>query len=119
MKISTLYALVTFIAVIIITIGCSKDDDMEEDQMESCPDEVTFDNQVRPILVVNCANSGCHDGNSGLGDWSSYTSIAPTFSNGRFNNLVIETRQMPQGRSLSSRDYDLLVCWSEQGFPRN
>jgi len=116
---TSILTLAAVLVVIIFSFGCSKDDDMNDEPMDSCPDEVTYENQVRPILLANCTDSGCHDGNSGVGDWSSYASISPTFTNGRFNNLVIETRQMPQGRTLSSSAYNLLKCWSEQGFPQN
>lgn len=87
------------------------------------PDTVYFQTQVLPILISNCAMSGCHDANShkeGV-NLSTYSKVMSTggVKAGKPNDSdlykeIIDGKMPPNG-SLSASDTELIRKWIAQG----
>ena len=48
--------------MILFTTSCSKDKTVYG--IADCPDPISFSDDVKPIINLNCATSGCHDANT-------------------------------------------------------
>lgn len=92
------------------------------------PDSVYFENDVFPILISNCAISGCHDAITQEEDinLSSYTQVMASGImkpsdpyDSEFFDLVTETgedRMPPPPQSpLTDEEIALIILWQEQG----
>lgn len=81
---------------------------------------ISYSQQVKEIILSNCAVSGCHDGSQGQGlDWT-------IFSNVQSNAKDIKTRtqngDMPpqeSGLSLTQQQKDVIACWIDDGAINN
>ena len=98
------------------------------------PDSVYFQNQILPILVSNCTESGCHnaqDREDGV-VLDSYQSLVSTVENATQNDLhenkliraILDNdpddRMPPAPKSpLTVNQVDLLKKWLEQGASNN
>ncbi len=81
--------------------------------------EVSYADDIRPIIDANCQRSGCHGSMSGIPDWSTYETVKSEAS-------LIKTRtsekSMPpstSGVSLNSTQIQLIADWVDQGAPNN
>jgi len=102
---------ILILIILTIVISCQKDRD-------SCDTIPTYTESVKVIIDNNCATSGCHD-NSGFapGNFSSYQGLQGVIGNGKFKNRVITQMSMPPAPlKLSSQEFELIKCWSENGF---
>jgi hypothetical protein len=98
----------------------------------SCdPDTIYFENHILPILVSNCALSGCHDAttaNEGV-RLDNYTNIISTGEIVPFNpsdselfEVLIEDdpdKYMPPTGKLDDATIDLIATWIAQGALNN
>jgi hypothetical protein len=97
------------------------------------PDSVYFNNQILPILISNCTQSGCHndqDREEGI-VLSSYQSLISTVENATLPNwdendllkVLIEVdldKRMPYGKPpLPQAQIDLIGRWVAQGAKNN
>lgn len=97
------------------------------------PDSVYFNNQILPILISNCTQSGCHndqDREEGV-VLTSYQSLVSTVENATLNNwdendllkVLIEVdldKRMPYGKPpLPQAQIDLIGRWVAQGAKNN
>lgn len=98
------------------------------------PDSVYFQNQILPILVSNCTESGCHNAQDHQEDvvLTSYQSLMNTVENADQNDwhenklmrALLETdpdKQMPPppNAPLSQAQINLLKTWLAQGAANN
>lgn len=76
---------------------------------------VSWQNDVRPIIVKSCALSGCHNGDS--------RSDLRIFENAKFYAASIKSktrdRSMPREGTLSQSEIDLISCWVDDGAVLN
>lgn len=92
----------------------------------------TYDESIKVIIDAGCAYSGCHDGQRGIGNYSNYQGIQDIILSGSFFERVVEIREdpvqgMPPARSvdfggaprLSDEEFELVLCWIENGYPEN
>lgn len=115
------------LCTIALTVSnCGKDSDSEpeppggggNEEEEVTVNNVTYDNFVGGLFQSRC--SQCHTGNgAGVAQWtfSGYTSVNNNLE--RINNVVVVTRVMPQGGSLSARQIELLKAWIDKDAPQN
>jgi hypothetical protein len=96
------------------------------------PDSVYFQTQVLPLLVSNCAKSGCHneaDHKDGV-ILNNYTNVMATADvdpgrpgNSDLYDVLVESdpdKRMPQGStSLTNDQIDLIYKWIDQGARNN
>ncbi len=105
-----------FSILMILTVSCSKD--KTEFAAADCPDPISFANDVKPIIDVNCATSGCHDANTSTPyEFANYDDIAANA------NLILsvirhETGVTPMplnGNQLADSLIQKINCWVIQG----
>lgn len=106
-----------------VLASCTKDigpnPDLQPQPVGAC-DTVTFTKHIKPIIIANCAKSGCHEVGSLSGDFSTYPGLKGKVDNGTFNNRALVVRDMPQGGPpLSQEKIDLIKCWLAAGAPNN
>jgi hypothetical protein len=78
---------------------------------------INLEDDVMPILTANCVESGCHDGNNNLPDWSDMEEVLANADN-------IKTRTgnetMPPGdRSITMEEIQTIACWVDDGARNN
>jgi len=107
---------------IFLFASCSKDK-LEAIEGE-CPTEITYLEDMREVIDLTCAYSGCHDGVTAPGNYRTYDAMVPYLS-GDLEELlfrrVIEERDMPptyaEGqRFLTQEQLDLFICWRENNY---
>lgn len=90
----------------------------------NCPDnEVSYLEDIKPILESKCAISGCHNGSLGADrDWSNFNVFQENAQNGDVKNFVTN-RIMPPASSpaggLSQDQINAIACWIDDGAPNN
>lgn len=88
-------------------------------------DQVCFNTQILPLIVSNCATSGCHDAKSREDGYelTSYKTITSKGINiskplsSKLYQVMIDTRKdrMPPSAPLSKAQTDLFLKWIQQG----
>lgn len=83
---------------------------------------VTYSKTIGPMLVTNCATSGCHDADGNApGDYNNYADIKKRVDNGELKNRVFidKNAPMPPDKPMSASDLQKLTCWLDKGGPNN
>ena len=80
---------------------------------------ITYQNKVKQIIDLNCATSGCHDVNSGSGNFTNFNGLKPKLESGFFRSRVLRDKNMPPSGPLPQKTLDDLKCWLEKGYPEN
>lgn len=91
----------------------------------------TYDTNVKEIIDLTCAYSGCHNGGgSAPGNYSSYAGLTNVIQNGNFVSRVIDAQSNPsigmppnkeiypnsQQDDLSPDQMEIIQCWIDSGF---
>ncbi len=89
----------------------------------TCPEEeVSYAQDVHPIVMSKCAVSGCHGSDPNLPDWTDFGTFQEGAQSGNVRNYVLN-RIMPPAESpagpLSQDEINKIVCWANQGAPNN
>ena len=87
----------------------------EEYQLEG----LTYDDGISQILNVSCAIPSCHDGSSGLTNYSNYAAVKVIVDNGRLRERVIVDKDMPPSQPLHPCERQQLDAWLKDGAPEN
>jgi len=110
--------LIIFFGVALLIFSCKK----EKAAAFVCTEEVSYSNEIRPLIEMNCTVSGCHDASAAGGyDFLSYEEVS---SNA---DRILETIQhgsgvspMPQGAGkLADSLIQKFYCWKENGTQNN
>jgi len=95
---------------------------------------VNYDGVIGDIVIASCAYVGCHDGSSDAGPWdyNNYQGMTKHINDGSFENRVVSIRdnptlgmppseRVPDGKpkNLTLEEFELMLCWIEQGYPEN
>lgn len=81
---------------------------------------VTFNQDVFPIIQGNCATTGCHEaGGTGNGIFENYAGLKAKVDNGSFLTRVIQQRTMPPSAPLNDCQVNMLTAWLNAGAPNN
>lgn len=95
---------------------------------------VTYDNQIKPIVDASCAYAGCHQpGGVGTGDYRTYAGMLSHLQSGSVADRVLAQKNdpslgMPPNKSaymesvkddLTDEELLLFQCWLNAGFPEN
>ncbi|MBX2817019.1 MAG: hypothetical protein KTR24_13520 [Saprospiraceae bacterium] len=104
------------LAFLLTCTFCTRDTVEEPD---SCTIAPTYTEGARALIANKCSFSGCHDGASGVGNYTTFQGLQRNLENGAFKREVLDARTMPQGSTLTAAEYDLFRCWAENGFPEN
>ncbi len=121
MRIAALW-IYAFVITGISLLSCSKDKVPVAVSAENCPDTISYETQIRPLVEQNCSTSGCHDASASGGyTLTSYEQIS--------NNaeVMLQTmnhdsgvKPMPDGGSkLQDSLIQQMRCWIAQGKNMN
>ena len=130
---NTQKVLVIIVFSILITLACKhgkSDDDITPKPADTTHvfvntnaiDSVCFDEQILPLLVSNCAKSGCHDTvtkQSGI-VVTSYDYLKTTLSGTLLMQSLRDSGQlgMPISNKLTADQVKLIQTWVNQGMKR-
>jgi hypothetical protein len=102
----------------ILTFSCKKDKAFEP----VCTDEISFSQDVQPIIMNSCATTGCHSGPNASNNMN-FTSYENVFEHriliGKSVRGESGVTQMPIGPALSADQINKISCWIEQGALNN
>jgi hypothetical protein len=85
-------------------------------------EEVSFSEEVFPIVQNNCAISGCHNGDNGADkNWLNFSLFKSNAADvkDRITRPVTDSGHMPQTGSISREQIQTIVCWVDQGAQNN
>lgn len=111
MKGKILFAALT---VILIVMACKKDQTVKPE----CFDSVSYANDVKPLMELNCSTAGCHDASAAGGyNLSTYSSVSANAD--RILNVLNHNAgytPMPMGgNKLADSLIQKVECWVKQG----
>ena len=114
------------ISILLLSFLISCDSDtLPEPSLDFCDslqlNELTYAEEISPILEVKCNNIGCHNAGSSVGDYTNYQGLIVDLDNGTFTQTVLIDRRMPQQGSpdLTVEELNMLECWVGNGYPEN
>ena len=119
MKLVSLYV-VFFLAIFIL--GCSNSSPIDLEDATPLPAVVSYLNNVKPIMDVNCVS--CHGAvpnNGAPNSLNDYATVRQSILNGdliqRINKQPSDFMLMPQGGpKLTQNKIDIIQLWQTQGF---
>jgi hypothetical protein len=76
---------------------------------------ISWQNEILPIMKASCATSGCHDGVSRR-DWRNYNEVK---LNAEAIKRKTRDRSMPFDKTLPDDDIDKISCWVDDGALNN
>lgn len=105
--------------LLILTIpACYYDVEEELYPVEPIGD-VTYANDIEPIIDTYCAIGGCHlAGGLGVGVFDSYEKVKLKVDNGSFRKRVVDRKDMPPD-GLPERELQKIQKWLNEGAPNN
>lgn len=118
MKTIKIASLALLVITGIVLFACKKD----IAPAATCPTIISYANNLKPIIDVNCSTSGCHDVSASGGyDLSAYSGVS---ANADVILHVINQEPgynpMPQGLpKLADSTIQQFSCWIEQGKQDN
>jgi len=113
---------ISWIVMCVAALSACDYDNEEELFPESAECDVaglTYDNGIGLILNTNCAISGCHDGSSGLTDYSNYAAVKVIADNGQMEQRVLIQKDMPPSDPLTTCELSQIEAWLADGAPEN
>ncbi len=107
-----------FIVAAGFQIGCKKEKVPPPFISAECPDTISYQNQIQPMLDVNCSTSGCH-GASGAGGITLLTHFQVSDEANRVLKAMRHdsgVSNMPLGApKLADSLANQMSCWINQG----
>ena len=90
----------------------------------TCPEEeISFIQDVKPIIESKCAIASCHNGSLGFDrDWTNFSVFQEEARNGNVKNYVINRIMPPPGSAagpLTQEQINTIACWVDNGAPNN
>jgi len=110
---------VFLITITILSAACNKGegDNPKPDPIPQC--WPTYASDIKSIVDAKCAVSGCHDGNSGVANFSAYGPLKAKADESKIKNYVLELNIMPPAGAsqLTENEQEKLKCWLDNGAP--
>lgn len=78
----------------------------------------SYETEVKPIIMNNCAISGCHDGSTARPDWTVFSNVQNNAENIKSRTQAGEMPPAGSG-SLTQEQIDLIACWVDDGAMEN
>jgi len=88
-----------------------------------CEEQISFAEDVLPIIQTKCAVSGCHNGDMGPDlTWTDFDQFHARAESGlvkyRVTNHIMPPSYSPAG-PLSQEQINTIACWADQGALNN
>ena len=103
---------------LLLLVACTSENAEDLSNKQPC-EEVSYANDIQPVIDTNCALSGCHAGNNGLPD---FTVKSEVFDNATSIKFRTSNRTMPPssiGLTLTNEEIENIACWVDAGTPDN
>jgi hypothetical protein len=84
--------------------------------------EISYVEDVDPIVMQNCAISGCHNGDNGADkDWTNFENFQSHSAEVRRRITLPADHpdHMPLSGSLTAVEIQTIICWVDQGAQNN
>jgi len=112
------------VVLIVFISSCKKEESPPPPSSSTCSNiSHKYSTDVKPIVLNNCAISGCHvSGGGAPGDYTKYSDLAAVAQNGKLRNRVVVKKDMPpssSGKSLTQDQINIIDCWIADGYPNN
>lgn len=103
------------VIIVAVLFGCNKKQTEPAD--EGC--NATYTDDISNIVNSKCAIPDCHNGSSGLPDFTSYPNLKSRADNGRLKEFVVEKQIMPPANAtpLTESEKELFKCWLDNNAP--
>lgn len=101
--------------LLLFVFSCSKE--MGDPKVEVDCSQVTFSNDIVPILNTHCVS--CHTGSFSQGDFTNYSGIKPRADNGKVKQWAVDSKLMPPSGPLPPSEIKKIQCWLDAGAPNN
>ncbi|MDO9184439.1 MAG: hypothetical protein Q7W13_00390 [Bacteroidia bacterium] len=109
-----------FLSVLILAILIESCKKKEKEEVIDCSGvSPSYNSDIKPIINANCLSSGCHNGGSSNGDYTSYSGLKAVASSGTLESRVVTNKTMPATSPLSLEDRKKIKCWINSGAPNN
>jgi hypothetical protein len=84
-------------------------------------DSIKYSKHIKPIILNNCALSGCHSSGFSSGDFTNYSGLKLKIDNTTFKTRVFNspTNPMPSSGMLPKGQLDSIKCWLDKGAPND
>ncbi len=109
------HVLISLFAVLL----CTRCDKYRYQHTDCSKMNVSYQEDISPLITANCSAVGCHANSSANGDFSTYIGLKGKANNGSLKKRVCERKDMPVSAPLSFKDRRKLFCWIESGAPQN
>lgn len=109
----------TIFSILLPMVTDCTSEDIERDECIENPN-VSFQNEIKPILETNCIKSGCHNGDNGADlNWSVFANVQAKAQQIkiRTTNKTMPLDLVPDG--LPDEQIKLIACWVNQGAKNN
>lgn len=117
----TKYFIATAVMALAGLCSCTKDNVSQYSDGTACSDTISFSQKIQPMILQNCATSGCHDASSNQSgfDFSSYAGVAANASQA-LGTMQGQPVLMPYGGpALPDSLIQQFQCWINQGKQNN
>jgi hypothetical protein len=76
-----------------------------------------YSSDIKPLVARKCAVAGCHNGSTGLVNFTDDATLKLRADNGRIRSYVFELKIMPPAGadSLTTLEKEQLKCWLDGG----
>lgn len=123
------------IAIGLLTIGlqyaCNTDKLVEPKPDAECLNyDATYNGDIKAIIDINCAHSGCHvTGGGAPGDFTTYNGMSNDFNDSGIRESVVVLRHDPEHgmppnsndndgpKDLTDEEFKIMQCWINAGYP--
>lgn len=111
---------VTVVLVLLLS-NCAYENEEDLFGTTQCePDPVTYQGEIKPLMLAKCAIPECHDGSDrSLDNYKLYGIVK---NRARFIKEETANRNMPpsdSGVQLSTQEITNIACWIDDGSPNN
>ena len=124
-KKNPIFLFALFAGLILMFSSCYRDNEEDlyknyysQDQCDTS--NISFANDIMPIIQGNCATTGCHvQGGAGPGIFVNYNGVMDKVNSGTFEKRVLIDKNMPPAAPLSACQQTLIQAWLNAGAPNN
>lgn len=107
-------------ALLVVLYSCSENDPVVEKEASACEIlNVSYAEDILPVVKSGCSNIGCHVENFSFGNFLNYEDLKTAADNGSLWLQVGVTRNMPPTNTLYEEDIINIQCWIENGALNN
>lgn len=110
--------ILTLTALSLLLFTCTKEKGDLKPAEINCAD-ITFKDDINPIIAAKCATAACHENGFIYGDFKDYSGVKDRVDNGSIKLRVLDLKLMPPSGPLPPDELKMIQCWLDAGAPNN